>query len=66
MDSSIKRKADLLRNVSRSNTPHSQYTRVCVVCEKKEYPNATIAKLGEFWLCESCLNVLKNLINSNK
>jgi len=64
MDSSIKRKADLLRN-ARPVIIYSEYSKVCAVCDKKELPNATITK-EEFWLCESCLNVLKNLVNSNK
>lgn len=64
MDSSIKRKTDLLRGV-KPVTIYSEYSRVCAVCDKKELPNATIIK-EDFWLCESCLNALKNLINSNK
>ena len=37
-------------------------TRVCLVCERMENPDATIVHGGVAWLCPECKSRLKKLI----
>jgi hypothetical protein len=42
--------------------PTTAPTRICMVCECKENPEAEIAYSDKAWLCEKCKKALQKLV----
>ena len=38
-------------------------SRICLVCDRSEYPKATIIDTAKAWLCPRCKERLKAVVN---
>ena len=42
------------------------FTRACLICEKREDPDAVYCNTSKAWLCPDCKKKLQKLIKVNK
>ena len=37
-------------------------SRICLVCDKLEHPDSSIADIGKVWICDECKKTLREII----
>lgn len=48
--------------MGRIKIEYSKPTRLCLVCERRENPNASIVDAGKAWLCPECKAALQTFV----